>query len=373
MRLKFASKCFSSIFTSFFCLNAFSQVNFFECAKNPAKCKTEEDSRESSKGGNKPSFAVPIVDYQRIEDEIRKKIDLEFERKTAEDTRRKQESDRVERIRIEAELRKKLADELEQDKQNKNRNSEAATIDTSIHLPIQPNKKALVIGNDNYSHIGKLLNARADANEIGKRLANLGYLVIVKNDLNEKEMKSAIRQLKNNTAGGDEVVFFYAGHGVQLGAANYLLPIDIKGESEDQVKDEAIQLQRLLDDMAEVRAKFTLALIDACRDNPFLKSGRSIGGRGLAPTTAASGQMIIFSAGSGQQAMDKLGPNDMDPNGLFTRVLLREMYAPGVRVDNVVREVRKKVVEAARSVGHEQVPAIYDQAIGDFYFIAPRN
>ncbi len=133
-----------------------------------------------------------------------------------------------------------------------------------------------------------------------------------------------------------------------------------------------MQLQRLLDDMSEKNAKFTLALIDACRDNPFPRRGRAIGGRGLAPTTAASGQMIIFSAGSGQQALDRVGPSDKNPNGLFTRILLEEMYAPGTRVDNVVREVRKKVVETARSVGHEQVPAIYDQVVGDFYFIPPR-
>ena len=190
---------------------------------------------------------------------------------------------------------------------------------------------------------------------------------MVKNDLNEKEMKATLRQFKNDLEGGDEVIFFYAGHGVQLGSTNYLLPIDIKGDSEDQVRDDAIQLQRLLDDMNEKKVKLSLAIIDACRDNPFPKSGRNIGGRGLAPTTAATGQMIIFSAGSGQQALDKLGANDKNPNGLFTRMLLSEMKAPGVRVDNMIRDVRRKVVEAAKSVGHDQVPAIYDQVVGDFY------
>lgn len=181
-------------------------------------------------------------------------------------------------------------------------------------------------------------------------------------------MKSALRQFRNEVEGGDEVLFFYAGHGVQLGSANYLLPIDIKGDSEEQVKDEAIELQRVLDSFNEKRVKLALAVIDACRDNPFPKSGRAIGGRGLAPTTAATGQMVVFSAGSGQQALDKLGPGDKDPNGLFTRVFLNEIRTPGVRVDNVIREVRKKVVDAAKSIGHEQVPAIYDQVVGDFYF-----
>lgn len=234
-------------------------------------------------------------------------------------------------------------------------------------IPTASFRKALVIGNDNYSGVSKLANARQDANAVGRTLAELGYKVMVKNDLNEKEMKATLRQFKSDLEGGDEVIFFYAGHGVQLGSTNYLLPIDIKGDSEDQVRDDAIQLQRLLDDMNEKKVKLTLAVIDACRDNPFPKSGRTIGGRGLAPTTAATGQMIIFSAGSGQQALDKLGANDKNPNGLFTRMLLSEMKAPGVRVDNMIRDVRRKVVDAARSVGHDQVPAIYDQVVGDFY------
>ena len=96
---------------------------------------------------------------------------------------------------------------------------------------------------------------------------------------------------------------------------------------------------QLLDDMNEKGAKFTLAMIDACRDNPFKGSGRSaLGGRGLAPTTAATGQMIVFSAGSGQQALDKLGPSDRSKNGLFTRVFVKEMQKSlGLRLKQVLR------------------------------------
>jgi uncharacterized caspase-like protein len=213
-----------------------------------------------------------------------------------------------------------------------------------------------------------LLNARSDARALGAELDRVGYKVTLLLDLKEREMKQALREFKARIEGGDEVVFFYAGHGVQLGNANYLLPIDIKGDDEEQVKDEAIQLQRVLDDMSERKAKLTLAVIDACRDNPFKKQGRSIGGRGLTPTTAATGQMIVFSAGTGQQALDKLGGNDKDPNSVFTRTFIKEMAKPGLTVDRVLRNVRNQVVDMARSVGHEQVPALYDQVVGDFYF-----
>jgi uncharacterized caspase-like protein len=183
-------------------------------------------------------------------------------------------------------------------------------------------------------------------------------------------MKAALRSFKNQVEAGDEVAIFYAGHGVQLANSNYLIPIDVAGQDEDQLRDEGIALQRLLDDMADRKVKFTLAMIDACRDNPFKSNGRAIGGgtRGLAPTTAATGQMIVFSAGSGQQALDKLNAADKDKNGLFTRIFAREMQKPSTSVDRVVRTVRAEVVRLARSVGHEQVPAIYDQVVGEFYF-----
>jgi hypothetical protein len=229
-------------------------------------------------------------------------------------------------------------------------------------------RKALLIGNDKYQNVTPLRNARTDAQAMGQALTKFGYKVWVKTDLNRRDMQTAIRQFRSEVEGGDEVVIFYAGHAVQIASANYLLPTDIAGSSEDEIKDEAIQLQRLLEDMGERKTQITLALIDACRDNPFQKSGRNIGGRGLAPTAAATGQMIIFSAGVGQQALDRLSNDDKDPNGLFTRIFIREMKNPGVRVDNLAREVRKKVVEAAKSVGHDQVPAIYDQVVGDFYF-----
>lgn len=227
---------------------------------------------------------------------------------------------------------------------------------------------ALVIGNNRYRNVPALANAVEDATSIANSLRTVGYQVTLRTDITQKDMQAALRTFSGQLQGGDEVLFYFAGHGVQLGAANYLLPVDIAGESEAQVRDDAVQLQRVLDDIAEQKVRFTLAMVDACRDNPFKSSGRAIGGRGLAPTTAATGQMIIFSAGSGQQALDKLGPSDNSRNGLFTRVFLKEMQKPGVSVDRLVRNVRAEVVELARSVGHEQVPAIYDQAIGDFYF-----
>lgn len=237
------------------------------------------------------------------------------------------------------------------------------------HIPnADAARRALVVGNDSYRQLPALKNARADAQALAKTLEASGFAVSLRLDLSEKEMKSALRAFKAQVAGGDEALFFYSGHAVQLGGANYLLPVDLVGEDEEQVKDEAVSLQRVMDDLQEQKARFALAIIDACRDNPFKGKGRSVATRGLAPTVAASGQMIIFSAGSGQQALDRLGDADRERNGVFTRVLLREIEKPGVSADRLLRNVRAEVVRLAKSIGHEQVPAIYDQAIGDFYF-----
>lgn len=188
-------------------------------------------------------------------------------------------------------------------------------------------------------------------------------------------MKAALRQFKNDIDPGDEVVVFYAGHGVQLGGANYLIPVDTHGESEDAVRDEAIALQRVLDDLSERRVQVALVILDACRDNPLRQMGRSsIGsgrGRGLAPTSAATGQMIVYSAGTGQQALDSLGPADTHANSVFTHVFAREMHTPGLSLDRIVRNVRSEVVKLARSVNHDQVPTIYDQVVGEYFFIQP--
>jgi len=263
----------------------------------------------------------------------------------------------------------KKAEELRLVAQRQKLDEEKAKQEQQTRISSIQNRYALVIGNNNYKSVTKLENATEDAKAIAEGLQKVGFKVTLKLDLTEKEMKSTFRAFKNQISGGDEVLFFFAGHGVQLGTTNYLIPVDTGGESEEQIRDDAMPLQRILDDMTEKRAKLTVAMIDACRDNPFKTVSRNFSTRGLAPTSAATGQMIIYSAGTGQQALDKIGPNDRNKNGLFTRIFLKEMQKPGVTIDKMVRNVRNEVVQIAKSVGHEQVPAIYDQVVGDFFFV----
>ena len=318
-------------------------------AVNKARIEKEKSLAEEKR------IAQELAKVQALEKE---KADLIAKLQQEKDAREKATASRVvsDEARILA-LRKELEKEIRASIQ-----SESSSNSKTAPSKVFANRKALVIGNDSYQKVSPLANAREDAKVLADSLNTLGYKVTLKLDVTEKQFKSELRSFKNQVQPGDEIALFYAGHGVQIASTNYLLPIDIGGQSEEEVKDEAVSLQRLLDDMNEKGAKFTLAMIDACRDNPFKGNGRSIaGGRGLAPTTAATGQMIVFSAGSGQQALDKLGPSDKSKNGLFTRVFVKEMQKPGVTVDRVVRNVRTEVVSLAKSVGHDQV-------VGEFYF-----
>jgi uncharacterized caspase-like protein len=243
-----------------------------------------------------------------------------------------------------------------------------AVILVMLIAPAEARRLALVVGNDNYKSVQPLKNARQDAKAIAEALKGLGFDVTLKQDLTLNALKAALREFKSRVSGGDEVIFYFSGHGVQFEGTNYLVPIDIVAESEQQVADDAVPLQRVLDDLRDQKARFSLAIVDACRDNPFKGQGRAIGGRGLAPVQAANGQMVLYSAGAGQAALDRLGSNDADPNGVFTRVLIRQINRPGVPVDRMLKNVRDEVVQLAKSANHEQVPALYDQSIGEFYF-----
>jgi uncharacterized caspase-like protein len=229
---------------------------------------------------------------------------------------------------------------------------------------------ALVIGNDSYESAAPLQNARSDARAVAEVLRRDGFDVALKEDVTLKAMKDALRSFKAQIAGGDDAVFYFSGHGVQFEGTNYLIPIDLTPDSQEQVVDDSLSLQRVLDDLRDQKARFALAIVDACRDNPFRGTGRAIGSRGLAPVTAATGQMIMYSAGAGQQALDRLGSQDSDPHGVFTRVLIKELEKPGEPADQMLKNVRNQVVSLARAVDHEQVPALYDQTVGEFYFVA---
>ncbi len=241
-----------------------------------------------------------------------------------------------------------------------------------VALPVQAKRLALVIGNDNYQHVGKLQKAGNDAVAMATELRAAGFEVSLHRDLDYRSMVKATEALYNRIQGGDEVVVFFAGHGVQIKSGNFLLPTDIEATSESAVEKTSYSLHDLTERLEVARAAFSLIMVDACRDNPLKTKGRSVGGdRGLSPPDPPIGQMVVYSASRGEQALDRLNDNDTDPNSVFTREFIARMRRPGAKVEDLVREIQVSVERLAASVGHKQRPALYNEVRGNFYFFGP--
>ncbi|PCI03171.1 MAG: hypothetical protein COB78_11270 [Hyphomicrobiales bacterium] len=232
---------------------------------------------------------------------------------------------------------------------------------------------ALVVGNDAYENITALKKAANDARGIGETLTSLGFDVTTATNISRREMNQTLQNFNNSIRPDDIVLFFFAGHGVEIDGENYLLPIDVpdaKGDQLDFIKGETIRLNRVLEDLRARKAKLSLVILDACRNNPFTGSpGRSLGGKkGLARIAAPQGTFVMYSADVGEAALDRLGDNDKNPNSIFTRTLIPLMKTPGIDLVDTAREARRQVRKLALSVSHSQTPAYYDAVLGDFYF-----
>ena len=219
---------------------------------------------------------------------------------------------------------------------------------------------ALVIGNASYSHAPALDNPVNDVTAMSVMLEGAGFQVVeTRSNLDNMAMRRAIRDFSAKTRDADVAVVFYAGHGLEVDGTNYLIPTDAKLATDIDVEDEAISLDRLLRVLEPARS-LRLVILDACRDNPFVKTmkrtlaSRSVG-RGLAgvePTT--SNTLIAFAAKAGSTASDGDGAHSP-----FTSALVKHLTAPGLDLRLAFGRVRDEVLA---STGARQEPHVYGSA-----------
>ena len=241
--------------------------------------------------------------------------------------------------------------------------------------PALAERHALVIGNDAYESLPVLQKARNDAQAVAAALEGLGFEVTLLTDAGRRAMTRGISDVAGRLRPGDEVLFYFAGHGVEVGGRNYLLPADApaaKPGDEAFLTAESVAADDVLYTFKERGAAVTVLILDACRDNPFPREGtRSAGSaRGLAPIAAPEGSFILFSAGAGQSALDGLGAGDANPNSVFTRVLLPLMGRADLTLPEMARLARGEVEAQAATVNHKQRPAYYDELTGDYALAA---
>ena len=224
-------------------------------------------------------------------------------------------------------------------------------------------KTALVIGNSTYQS-APLRNPANDARDIANLLKRLGFQVTLKVNANRRSMHTAInafgKELRNSSVG----LFYYAGHGIQVQGQNFLIPVGAVLESESDVEFEAINAGRVLGKMQDADNNFNIIILDACRNNPFVRSFRS-SASGLAKMDAPNGSILAYSTAPGAVAADGKGRN-----GLYTSKLLKHMSAPDMKIETMFKKVR---IDVAKASGKKQTPWESSSLMGDFYFNLERK
>jgi len=229
---------------------------------------------------------------------------------------------------------------------------------------------ALVIGNAAYDGEAALVNSANDANDMAAALASIGWQVTKVIDGDRKAMNRAVGQFRDTLSGNrnSTALLFYAGHGIQIGGTNYLIPVKGTFETPDDVVNDAVSIQTILNAFDDAKVSTNIVILDACRDNPFVKkNSRSLGGtRGLTVVNKSpnvEGSAVLFSTAPGDTAADGTGRN-----GVFTQALLKY-----VTTNISLQLLATKVTGDVKKItGGKQTP-YSSLSLSDEFFLVPAS
>jgi TPR repeat protein len=226
---------------------------------------------------------------------------------------------------------------------------------------------ALIIGNSAYQAVSRLPNTVNDAKAVADALKADGFAVVrTVLDATRSAIIAALNDFQREADAADWAVVYYAGHGLEMSGTNYLVPVDARLADDRSVQDEALSMDRILSAVENAK-KLRLVILDACRDNPFLKTmhrslaTRSIN-RGLAAIEPTGATLIVFAAKDGETAGD--GDGEHSP---FTASLIKRLQQPSLEINKLFRLVTADVLKAT---GNQQRPFAYGSLPGeeDYYF-----
>ena len=217
---------------------------------------------------------------------------------------------------------------------------------------------ALVVGNANYK-VRPLKNPRNDADDISRALRSSGFEVIDLRDATLTQMRTGVRQFGDRLINNDVGLVYYSGHGVEVKGRNYFIPVNADIMREDEIADQGLDVALVLEKMSTAGKGVNILIVDACRDDPFGRSFRSVS-RGLAQMDAPRGTIIAYATSPGKVAADGEGRNSP-----YTKNLVKVMQQPNKPIEQVFKEVRRAVQEETKNM---QTPWENTSLSGDFYF-----
>lgn len=225
----------------------------------------------------------------------------------------------------------------------------------------QERRTALIIGNSAYGQ-SPLVNPVNDAQAMAATLGSLGFTVTKLENASKSQMSDALRKFGDAIQNGGIGLFYFAGHGMQVGGQNFLIPVDANIAREDEVAADGVEMNLVLRKMDSAKNRLNIVILDACRNNPFARSFRS-STRGLASMDAPVSTLVAFSTAPGSVAADGSGSH-----GLYTEYLLRNLTEPGIKIEEVFKRTRFAVRQETRG---RQIPWENTSLEEDFFFIAP--
>jgi tetratricopeptide (TPR) repeat protein len=207
-------------------------------------------------------------------------------------------------------------------------------------------KVALLIANANYTAVTALRNPPNDIAILRGTLEAAGFDVSILENGTRTEMSAALGAFEEKVASADIGMVYYSGHGIEVNGENFLIPVDAKLQSDRDIKYEAIVLSDVIATLSKARA-FKLVLLDACRDNPFLRTmkhglTKGVPTRGLARVDSSESNLLIgYATAPGDVATD--GDGATSP---YAQALARHIATPGLEIEAALRAVAKEVFEA---------------------------
>jgi uncharacterized caspase-like protein len=223
---------------------------------------------------------------------------------------------------------------------------------------------ALVVGNSAYKNVTPLDNPRNDARLMADTLRSLGFAVVgggAQLDLDKTQFDNAVKSFSDQIQGADVGLFYYAGHGVQVRGANYLVPVTANPTRESDVDFQLVDTALVLRQMEGAGTKLNIVILDACRNNPFGGRGLRASDGGLAQMRAPEGTLISYATQPGSVARD-----GSDGNSPYTKALVEAIRKPGQDIFQTFNTVGLAV---KRVTAGSQQPWVSSSPIaGSFYF-----